>query len=109
MNRSGLLQLPCDAFDLRAQQGGAPAPPHPVGRVTRGFPVLAANGSRRGIGRDSLVTHHPKSSSSRKARMAMSASADSEMPAVCASVAKRVFSAAEGRTVIEAGVVPEAR
>ncbi|HKA01879.1 MAG TPA: hypothetical protein VKE70_35455 [Candidatus Solibacter sp.] len=39
----------------------------------------------------------------------MSASADSEMPAACASVAKRVFSAAEGRTVIEAGVVPEAR
>ena len=50
-----------------------------------------------------------ESSSSRKARMAMSASADSEMPAACASVAKRVFSAAEGRTVIEAGVVPEAR
>jgi hypothetical protein len=38
----------------------------------------------------------------------MRASADSEMPAACASIAKRAFSPAEGRTVIEAGVVPEA-
>jgi hypothetical protein len=30
------------------------------------------------------------------------------MPAACASIAKRAFSPAEGRTVIEAGVVPEA-
>src|SRR5215469_5720403 len=48
-------------------------------------------------------------SSWRKARIAMRASADSEMPAACASIATRAFSPADGRTVIEAGVVPEAR
>jgi hypothetical protein len=47
-----------------------------------------------------------ESSSSRKARIAKRASADSEMPAARASIAKRALSPAAGRTVIETGVVP---
>src|SRR5579863_2516833 len=60
--------------------------------------IRSVAGPRAGAGTD---PHNGGASRSRTLRIAIIASADSETPDAAASVAKRAFSATEGRAVIE--------